>query len=149
VAEPRAPVLVIGVGSELRRDDAAGRRVAEAVSTRALPDVEVRSVHQLTPELAEELAGRRTVVIVDASVDVDEIAAVPLDPVSSAPALTHHLDPAALTALAGRFGWAPTAAVAVHLPVHDLRLGEELSPPTAAAVEQAVDVVVELIGTSV
>ena len=48
----RAPVLVIGVGSELRRDDAVGRRVVERLETDGLGAVEVRSLHQLTPELA-------------------------------------------------------------------------------------------------
>jgi hypothetical protein len=59
----RAPVLVVGVGSELRSDDAAGRHVATEVAAeltagtaapaparRHRDDVEVRSVHQLTPD---------------------------------------------------------------------------------------------------
>jgi hydrogenase maturation protease len=63
-AEPRA--LVVGYGSDLRGDDAAGRYVAEALERRAPPGVRVRSVHQLLPELTPELAGARLVIFVDA-----------------------------------------------------------------------------------
>jgi Ni,Fe-hydrogenase maturation factor len=45
----RAPVLVLGVGGELRSDDAAGRHVAAAVSAAAPADVEVALAHQLAP----------------------------------------------------------------------------------------------------
>jgi hydrogenase maturation protease len=144
---PAPAVLVIGVGSELRTDDAAGRRVAAVLAAREITDVEVRSVHQLTPELATELAGRTHVVFVDASVDVDEVTVRPLDPMPSGRVLTHHLDPSALLALAGRLDGGPQAATAVHVPVHDLGLGSDLTPGTAAAVDDAVDRIIELVAT--
>jgi len=56
---PRRKRLVIGIGNPLRGDDGVGTWLAEqaAVLTAAEPDgpVAVRSVQQLTPELAEEL----------------------------------------------------------------------------------------------
>jgi hydrogenase maturation protease len=140
----RGSVLVVGVGSELRNDDAAGRRVAEAVGALGLGGVETRSVHQLTPELASDLEDRRLVVLVDAAVDVEEVT-VRSPSASGAGAASHHLDPGALLALAARLGWAPDAAVVVHVPVVDLGLGTALSPGTLVAVDRAVEVVAGLV----
>jgi hydrogenase maturation protease len=139
-----APVLVVGVGSELRGDDAAGRSVADAVGRRGLAGVEVRSVHQLTPELATEWSGRRLVVVVDASVEVAAVTVRAVDRGVDGPgAMTHHLDPAALVGLAALFGAPPEEVVAVAVPAHDLRLGTELTSATLAAVDAAVAEVVE------
>jgi hydrogenase maturation protease len=140
-------VLVIGVGSELRSDDAAGRRVAEAVGERALSGVEVRSVHQLTPELAAELVGRRLVVVVDADVGVADVSVRAVAPDGGTGVMTHHLDPAALLTLASWLGAPPLEVVVVSVPTHELGLGTELSEPTRAAVTIAVDVVVARCAT--
>lgn len=140
-----APVLVIGVGSELRCDDAAGRRVAERIGDRGDDDVEVRSVHQLTPELAVDLAGREQVVIVDAAVDVADVTVRRIDPATVAPAFSHHLDPTGLLALAHQLGTAPRDLVTVSVPAHDLTLGMELSPATRSAVAEAAARVLALI----
>jgi hydrogenase maturation protease len=137
-----APVLIVGVGSELRSDDAAGRRVVEVVAGRALPGVEVRSVHQLTPELAADLVDRQLVVVVDADVEVTEVTVRPVERRDAAGVMTHHLDPAALVGLAGWLGPPPAEVVVVSVPTHDLSLGTELSVPTAVAVEVAADEVV-------
>jgi hydrogenase maturation protease len=142
-----APVLVLGVGSELRSDDAAGRHVAERIAQLAQPGVEARSIHQLTPELATDLVGRRLVVLVDADVEVDAVTVRPLaHAATAAGAMTHHLDPAALLGLVDLFGPRPEEVVLVGIPVHDLGLGTALSPATAAAVEEAADRVRSLVG---
>jgi hydrogenase maturation protease len=142
-----APVLVLGIGSELRSDDAAGRHVAERIGRLARPGVETRSVHQLTPELATDLVGRRLVVLVDADVEVDTVTVRHLSHApATAGAMTHHLDPAALLGLVDLFGPRPDAVVQVGIPVHDLELGTELSPATAVAVEDAVEQVRSLVG---
>lgn len=137
-------VLVLGVGSELRSDDAAGRRVAAAIAEVAPSDVEVRSVHQLTPELALDLAGRDQVIIVDAAVDVAEVTVRSIDPATVDPAFSHHLAPTALLALAVRLGAAPGALTVISVPAHDLGLGTQLSQATAAAVAEATTRVLEL-----
>jgi hydrogenase maturation protease len=137
-------VLVVGVGSELRGDDAAGRHVATTLRRIDPTGVEVRSVQQLTPELAVELADRRLVIVVDAAVDVDEVTVRQVGPASgSTGVMTHHLDPAALAGLAALFGAPPASLVAVSIPVHDLRLGTELSAETAEAADLAVVEVLE------
>ena len=63
-------MLVIGVGNTLRGDDDVGREVAERLGNLVGPPLEVRSVFQLLPELAADLAAARLAVIVDASVDL-------------------------------------------------------------------------------
>jgi hypothetical protein len=48
--------LVIGYGNSLRGDDSIGIKVAQMVADWHLPKVRSLSSHQLTPELAAELA---------------------------------------------------------------------------------------------
>ena len=138
-------MLVIGVGSELRRDDAAGRRVAGAIAEHGLDDVEVCSVHQLTPELALDLDARALVVFVDAAVDVDDLVVRELPGGVGGAGGSHHMGPPELLALAACLGWAPERAVVVHIPVVDLALGTELSPATRREVERAVTAVIDLL----
>jgi hydrogenase maturation protease len=58
--------LVIGYGNSLRGDDGVGPLVAEQVATWNLSDVRSLSVHQLTPELAVDIAQVETVFFIDA-----------------------------------------------------------------------------------
>jgi hydrogenase maturation protease len=139
-------VLVIGVGSPVRTDDAAGRVVAEQVGLLGLPGVEVASLHQLTPEVAARLAGRRLVVFVDAAVDVAEVTVTPLAIDASGRLVTHHLGAAGLLRLAADLGWAPDAATLVRVPASDLGIGTELSPAAATLVDTAVAKVRALVG---
>src|SRR5579871_5606628 len=69
--DPSAPLLVVGYGSELRGDDAVGQRVAEQVGGWGMPLVRAIAQHQLTPELAQPLAGARMAIFVDAAVGND------------------------------------------------------------------------------
>jgi hydrogenase maturation protease len=133
-------VLVVGVGSLLRTDDAVGRVVAERLEALHLDGVEVASVHQLTPELAPGFAGRRLVVIVDAAVEVrvDVVSVSPIEIDASGELMTHHLGPGGLLSFAAKLGWRPERAVAVRIPVRELGMGTELSAQGAALVEQAL-----------
>ena len=141
----RPATLVVGYGSDLRGDDAAGRRVAEALAERGLAGVEVRSATQLTPELADELGGRR-VVFVDATVSEHTVVVRELEAAPPAGPVSHHVDPGGLLELASLLGASPRAAWLVHVPASDLGLGTELSPATQEAVREAIDRIVELCG---
>jgi hydrogenase maturation protease len=140
-------VLVIGVGSLLRTDDAVGRVVVERLEALHLDGVETASVHQLTPELAPGLAGRRLVVIVDAAVDVDVdvVSVSPIEIDGSGELMTHHLGPGGLLSFAAKLGWRPERAVAVRIPVRELGVGTELSAQGSALVEQALTEVLALV----
>jgi hydrogenase maturation protease len=137
-------VLVIGYGSDLRGDDAAGVRAAEAVAAAGLPGVRVMTAPQLLPEITTDLAGSRAVIFVDASA-VDTVVEVRrLAPASPSWRLTHHVAPASLLALAAALGSPPADAYVVSIPARGFQLGAELSGTTAAALSEAVDRIVDL-----
>ncbi len=138
-------LLVVGYGNDLRRDDGAGRHVADAVAELALPGVAVRSVAQLTPELALDIAAARRVVFVDADIDAASVTTKAISPGSSQPgAMTHHGNPARLLSLAATVGEAPHEAVAISIPARDLGLGSEMSSATRAGVARAIQIITTL-----
>src|SRR5262245_16832288 len=91
-----AEVMVLGYGNTLRRDDAVGPLVAEAVSRWGRPDVVALAVPQLVPELAEPLSRARLAIFVDAALTgkVCEQLPTPCEP-----SLNHTGDPGWLLAL--------------------------------------------------
>lgn len=139
--------LVIGVGSDLRRDDAVGRRVADEVEARALCgtgidididiDIDVIVTTQLLPELVEPISAADRVVFVDASMSATAVTVTPVEPLGRAGS-SHHTTPGALLALAEWLGLAVPPAVLVEIPANDLSLGQGLSTETAAFVDAAV-----------
>lgn len=148
-----ADVLVVGYGNDLRSDDGAGRRVADHIEELDLASVEVRSMAQLTPEVALIAAGRELVVFVDASVDVAEMTIRELtadDGHEAGPGsiMTHHGDPSSVLAMAASVGEPPRRAVMVSIPASNLGMGFELSPATAAAADAAVTAITGLIASS-
>ncbi len=144
-----APCLVLGWGSDLRGDDAVGRRLAERVAGWAVPGVTAHALHQLTPELAEPIAAARRVVFLDAypaAAPGDGVQCAALAPASASPTtLGHRADPAALLALAGTLYGRQPEAWLVGIPAHAFTLGAPLSSGTAAALDDAATRVRELI----
>ncbi len=127
---PRRSPLVIGIGNSLRGDDGVGALLAEQVGG--------RSVQQLTPELAAELAELEAVLFIDAW----------LAPAGATPELTeiapavdvtdsHRLEPAQLLAISQvLYGRSP----AVHLlrvPAYRFDHGITLSAELQAALPAA------------
>jgi hydrogenase maturation protease len=144
---PGDRVLLLGIGNDLRGDDGAGPAVARALEGRVPWDV--RAVHGLTPELADDLAEVDLALFVDAHADLALArptwshhrveAAAP-----GTPLLGHTLDVPALLALTAQLhGHAPRAAT-LSLPARDFSLGETLSPEAAAGVDAAVVRLLEL-----
>jgi hydrogenase maturation protease len=136
--------LIVGYGNDLRGDDAAGRQVAARLLSLGLPGVEVRSLHQLVPELAAELGDRR-VIFVDAAMDTARIDVRRLDLQPPAWTTTHVLDPEAVLGLAAALDALPAEAFIVRLPAVSLGLGEGLSPTSTRAVDDAVEQIVALL----
>ena len=141
--------LVVGYGNDLRRDDGAGRWVADQIEALELPGVAVRSISQLTPELALEVAGRDLVVFVDADVDVTELTVrgVEANP-AGGKTMTHHGDPATLLAMVPAVGEPPRQAKLVSIPASDLDMGLEMSAATLAAAQAAVERIVDLLSAA-
>ncbi|MEX2605748.1 MAG: hydrogenase maturation protease [Kiritimatiellia bacterium] len=143
------PMLVIGWGSELRGDDAAGLVFARRLEAEAIPGVEVAVVPQLTPELAWDVAGAEQVVFADAVVpgSVPGVEDSPvirhLDPgetISSRfiPTCVHSLGPERILELAATLYDKRPQAWVLYLPVFDFDLGLEISPRAEAVVDQAL-----------
>lgn len=145
--------LVIGIGNPLRGDDGVGALLAEqaAMLTAAEPGgpVAVRSVQQLTPELAAELAHLDAVLFIDAwpaPVGADpQLIAVPPAVVAGGPtgsssgshSDSHRLEPAALlTVSQALYGRAPAAQLLL-VPAQAFEHGTALSPALKAALPQA------------
>jgi len=169
-------VLVVGYGNPLRGDDGVGQEVAEALwAARATsPDLNGATFvwsHQLTPEIALDVARSGFVVFVDAASDGQAAGSVTvraLAPWEDGPAgadagvpggclptsrlgaaaggCWQDLSPEALVSLArDLYGSAPPA-VLVTVSVGDLQLGSRLSPAVSAAVPKAVASVRDLVG---
>ncbi|MGA3352687.1 MAG: hydrogenase maturation protease [Acidimicrobiales bacterium] len=143
-------VLVIGYGNPLRGDDGAGWRGAELLAEdHRAAGARVLALHQLTPELAEDVSQAGLVVLIDASEEPGPAGAVSSqalahDPVSGS-VLSHHVDPARLLQLAtALFGQVPPA-VQVTITAADVEPGTELSAPVGAAMPELVDRVIDVI----
>jgi hydrogenase maturation protease len=143
-----ARLCVIGYGNELRGDDGAGPRVARAVAGWRLPGVLALAVQQLTPELAEPLAGAEVAVFVDAGLDPAEapLTVAPVLPAATSSSLAHTSDPAWLLGLTRAvYGRHPSAWL-VTIPACDLNYSTDLSPAARAGVEAALARIALLAG---
>jgi hydrogenase maturation protease len=148
-------ILLIGYGNDLRRDDGAGLVLAEIIEQAwQTGQVAVKrlSVHQLTPELAEDIAGPEVsaVVFVDtrAAVAGETNLSVQIQPLQlgpQSPSLGHHLDPAALLLYAGRLYGRQPPTWLVTVPGTDFSHGEGLSRTTQQTLAKAQTLPVELL----
>jgi hydrogenase maturation protease len=140
-------VLFIGYGNDLRSDDGAARHAAEIVEEWNLPGVRVISKHQLTPELAEEVAWAKTVIFADsyAAHAGDGCRTVNVSPTKPPETLTHTVQPGMLLWYAQfMYDRCPTAWL-MAIPSIDFSLGDGLSPTAQAGVREAANGVREII----
>lgn len=151
-AEPVIPgdgLLVIGYGNTLRSDDGAGVLVAEAVSAWGRPGVRALAVHQLTPELAECLAGTGRAIFVDARLATEdtELAMTRLQAATSFHHAGHVGDPSSLLAVAqGVYGRCAEAWL-LTVPGVDFSVGERISATAARGIELALERIAEMAGS--
>lgn len=145
------PVLIVGYGNPLRTDDGAGPAVAELVAAdprAAALGADVRVEHQLTPELAVDVAPASLLVLVDAAegLPAGEVSVRRVEGLGGAdPSMTHHLEPESLLGLAlGLFGAAPPAVV-VSIGARSLEVGEGLTPEVDAAARRAAGIVLDIM----
>ncbi|MGA3286042.1 MAG: hydrogenase maturation protease [Bacteroidota bacterium] len=132
-------VLVIGYGNTLRGDDAAGIRAAELIAKRR-PEIECVCMHQLMPELAEQIAESDIVIFFDADVNVTQPnvrLAVPS--VEDDQPRTHFISPESLLHLSQQlYQRMPLKAYVIGIPASQFEFSEELSESTKKAVEESV-----------
>jgi hydrogenase maturation protease len=156
-------VFIVGYGNCLRGDDGVGQEVAQALwrqrgQIAALVGASINWAHQLTPEMAPELAASRLGIFVDAACDSRPAGSVTVEMLGpppgagagagaaaiapAGPAVStgcwQDLGPRELLALAFElYGSAPPAAL-VSVGVGSLEFGVGLSPTVRAAVPRAV-----------
>jgi hydrogenase maturation protease len=139
-------VLVIGYGNTLRGDDAAGIHAAELIAKRR-PEIECVCMHQLMPELAEQIAVSDIVIFFDADVNVTQPnvrLAVPS--VEDDQPRTHFISPESLLRLSQQlYQRMPLKAYIIGIPASQFEFSEELSESTKKAVEESVILVESLL----
>lgn len=137
-------ILIIGYGNPLRRDDGVGWAVIEAIEAQAPPDMTCLAVHQLTPELSEQVANADLVILIDASVE-GEAGYIHLTPIlpskDNIPIMTHHLSPHGLLDMAQwLYGKAPFTLL-MTITGADFGLGEGLSDIVRGKVASLVNII--------
>jgi hydrogenase maturation protease len=143
-------VLVVGYGSTLRGDDGIGWQAAALLAEDPrLAGAEVLARHQLTPELAQDIARASLVVLVDAHADGDTPGAVRVRRVAArqdgVTGWSHHLDPAALAGLANALYGAVPPVYLVSVGGASFDDGEGLSPALEQALPRVADTVAQLV----
>jgi hydrogenase maturation protease len=154
--------LLIGYGNPSRCDDGVALHVLNALRARwGQPPLDLSLggwdelggrhdslfLQQLTPDLAATLAEYDRVVFVDASLLQTETAVhvEQVLPAFRTGAISHHLEPASLLALAAHLYGRELQGWLVSVPGECFDFGEELSPAVAAAVPEAVERIVDLV----
>jgi len=141
------PTLVIGVGNDLRGDDAAGLLVADRLRSRLGDSAVVASDGD-----AADLLGRweevDSVIVVDAMVSGrapgtvvrHDVGAEPL-PVSAFSGSSHSFGLAEAIEIARALGTLPSRLVVYAIEVEATVLGAPLSPPVVDAVHRVVEAI--------
>lgn len=138
---PRARRLVIGVGNPSRGDDAVGPLAVERLAALELPDVELLTDFQLQVEYLLDMAGRDTVVFIDATVDpgVESFTFEPIRAERDGSFSSHELSPqAVLAAYEQHYRTPPPPSHVLAIRGHGFELGAGLSAETAASLDAAL-----------
>ena len=130
--------LVMGYGNTLRGDDGVGPRVAERLEAWTGGGIRSLAVHQLTPELAAEIAQAEEVWFVDAWVGGAAPTVRPLAITPALPVMDHGWQPEALLYLAKMLYDAEPTAYHLLIPAQQFDYGETLSAMAQSGVEWAV-----------
>lgn len=140
--------VVIGIGNPYRRDDGIGPAVAAAVDALLLPGVRVLGCAGEMTQILDAWAGAGTAVVIDAALGATpgRVRRCTLDEfVEATPFSSHELSLAKTYELACALDRAPGSLIVVTVDVADTGHGEGLSPVVAAALPEAVDVVLGVL----
>ena len=140
------PVLVLGLGNILLRDEGVGVRVIEAMERLELPaSVELFDGATAGLDLLDALAERRKVIVVDAiDGDCEPGTVLRLGPEDVLPqggvgASLHEIGLMETLAAARELGIAPQEVVILGVKPKDVRYGLALSPEVGGLVTRIVD----------
>jgi len=148
-----ATPLLIGIGNTLRSDDGAGIAVSEAMARQA-PQLNVRLCPQLSPELSAEINQARAVLFIDAAISEQGGAQRPIlqslpgnvtGPAAVVDPFSHALTPERLLALTVALYNRCPPAWQLLIPGHQWDVGDELSPATRQACQEALPLALEWV----
>lgn len=137
-------ILIIAYGNPLRGDDGlAWRAAGELVARLGDAKIEIHTLHQLAPELAETISHQDAVIFVDAAAPAanrqpgeiccEEIREEEIRETGQERAFSHQLSPHAVVALARQLYNRTPRAFSVTMTGQDFDHAESLSPPVVAA----------------
>ena len=140
--------VIIGYGNTLRSDDGVGCAAVDLLEERGtIKNAEFIGAQQLLPEMAESLRHAQLVIFLDASV-AEKTGALSIEHIQSgmvSGALSHHLNPASLLALAQSLYQASPQAYLLSVGTEHFEFGESLSEPVVAMLPVAAAVVEALV----
>lgn len=122
--------LVIGYGNPLRSDDNLGIYAAELLDKEKMPNVEIKTCHQLTPELVEDMIQFDCIFLIDAAAQ-DEAFRIDALKKRSARSLSssHHVDPYVLFHLMDSLYQKKPPVFICTIAGKNFDFGSEISPP--------------------
>jgi hydrogenase maturation protease len=143
-------VLVIGYGNTLRGDDAAGVKAAELISQHH-PEIICVCVHQLVPELSEQIAECEIVFFIDAQQGITQPNARLIVPSFEADQpRTHFISPESLLALSQQlYKRIPQKSYVVGIPASQFEFSEKLSAFAQKGVDDCTELVDKILSEDV
>ncbi len=144
-----AGVLIVGYGNPLRGDDGMGRETARRLALQYAGDsrVKVLSRHQLTPELADDIAAAGYVIFVDASEDLPPglIARESLPAETLYRNSTHQGNPVSLVRLClDLYGKCPPTSL-IAVGGASFEVSQTLSPLANRTIPQVISLINEIV----
>jgi hydrogenase maturation protease len=140
-------ILVIGYGNTVRGDDAAGIQAAELIAKRH-PEIQCVCMHQLMPEMAEQIAECDIVFFVDADANASRVTSRLIGSANETEQpRTHFISPESLLSLSRQlYQRIPHKAFIIGIPASEFEFSEELSEKTSLGIEDCVKEVEKLAG---
>lgn len=144
----RRPILILGIGNILLRDEGVGVRVIEQMQKMRLPDdVELVDGGTAGADLLDVLAERRKVIVIDAvqadcePTTVLRFTADDLVRPDGVGMSLHELGLGEALTMARQLGCAPEDVVVFGIKPKDISCGLELSKEIAASIPKVVELV--------
>lgn len=143
---PKTSILVVGYGNSIRGDDGLGPAVATQVEAWNLQGVKTLSLHQLTPEVAAELAIVKYAIFIDASIDKKSIEVIPIQPLENTEIKWgHYLSPQTLLNLTQNLYETVPQADLISIPGVNFELCDRLSLEAENSVTKALEIIDQLM----
>jgi len=154
-AHSRSPILVLGIGNILLRDEGVGVRVIERMQKMRLPDnVELIDGGTAGADLLDALAERKKVIVIDA-VQADcepgtvlRFTADDLTQPDGVGMSLHELGLGEALTMTRQLGCAPEDVVVFGIKPKDISCGLELSEQISASIPRVVELVLAEIANA-